>query len=40
MKNKKNSKKPKFGVLAIMIETPVSKAYKKAVKSTKNKRGK
>lgn len=39
MKKSKKSKKPEFGVLAIMIETPVSKAYKKAVKQNK-KRGK
>ncbi len=31
----KKSKKPKFGVLAIMIESPMGKAYKKATKSKK-----
>lgn len=34
MKNKK-SQKPKFGVLAIVIESPMAKAYKKATKSKK-----
>lgn len=31
----KKSKKPKFGVLAIMVETPMGKAYKKAMKTKK-----
>jgi hypothetical protein len=35
---KKSSKKPKFGVLAIMVETPVTKAYKKAIKSERKKK--
>jgi hypothetical protein len=35
---KKDSKKPKFGVVAVMIETPMSKAYKKAVKSDRKKK--
>ena len=35
MKAKNNKGKPKFGIIVAVTETPVSKAYKKALKSKK-----
>lgn len=38
MKAKKSKDKPAFGIIAVVEETPVGKAYKKAMK--KGKKGK
>lgn len=35
MKKSKKKQKPVFGVMAVMVENPVAKAYKKAVKTKK-----